>query len=908
MTVNHVRKADSLNNLGIELGKKGALEEAATHFIRAAQLLGNDSLHNSLKGDIHNNLGLVNKLQGKYKEALKQYLTAANLYGKTSSNLAGTYNNIGNLYVLTGEYSRAEEYLLKAYNLLRNKRDNSRNLSTQQQIANNLGILYKNIKKPERAQEMYLKSLGVLGNSDQYKDIGTHMNLANSFAAQGKYDEAIAIYENILNMAHVKHPSNAKNLAQTLQNYALIQTEQQHYTKSLQKLKEALKITINVYGEKHTLSSKILANIGILYQLKGNPRTSLQYYQKALFALSPEPFNRNYKQNPDEEKIKSKKQLLKVLKDKSNSLQALGLATDSLPYLETALEIHHLRTNIIKNLRTGYLDQQSKLFLLASEKSTFDEAIYLSHLLYEKTRDPHYLNAAFYFSEASKAAILYENLQTNRAMDFAGIPEHLMQREHMLKKDTWMYQELIYEETKRDNPGEQKLAYWNTRLFETKQHYEALIDTFETFYPDYYKLKYDQSILALGEVQQRLSPHEVILEYHVQDSILFSFLIQKEHAHMEKTPIDSGFSARIHLIDSLLKKNNFSTHVEADFAQMTSSLHSLYTTLIKPHHATFKAEDVLVIIPDGELAYLPFEVLLTEPADVESLHYKKLAYLLKDYPIQYSYSANLHLENSTFPQRADKKLAAFAPTYKAEQKFPDPQVSTRQQYREQLFPILGIIEEASAVSRLMKGETYLKSKATEKAFKQHAKEYDILHLAMHTLIDDQNPLYSKMAFTQLPDSLEDGFLNTFEIFNMNLSSRMAVLSSCNTGRGKLLHGEGVMSLARGFMYAGCPSIVMTLWAVEDKSGVSLMTYFYENLKSGMSKPQALQQAKLTFLNNADKLHAHPYFWSGYVSIGDIHPLYEKKNLPPWMVAGGIVATILLIFFAIRWQRCKRSGL
>ncbi|MFO7938452.1 MAG: tetratricopeptide repeat protein, partial [Bacteroidales bacterium] len=408
MTVNHIRKADSLNNLGIELGKKGALEEAATHFIRAAQLLGNDSLHNSLKGDIHNNLGLVNKLQGKYKEALKQYLTAANLYGKTSSNLAGTYNNIGNLYVLTGEYSRAEEYLLKANNLLRNKPDNFKKLSNQKQIANNLGILYKNMKKPHNAQQMYTKSIEILERLERHKDIGTHMNLANSFAAQGKYDEAIAIYENILNMAHVKHPSNAKNLAQTLHNYALIQTEKKDYTSSYKNLKRALKITMNTYGKKHTLTSKILGNIGRLYQAQHQPRKALSFHQKALFALSSEPLNNDIKKNPDTEKIKSKKQLLKVLKDKSNSLQALGLATDSLPYLETALEIHHLRTNIIKNLRTGYLDQQSKLFLLASEKSTFDEAIYLSHLLYEKTRDTNYLNAAFYFSEASKAAILYE--------------------------------------------------------------------------------------------------------------------------------------------------------------------------------------------------------------------------------------------------------------------------------------------------------------------------------------------------------------------------------------------------------------------------------------------------------------------------------------------------------------------
>jgi CHAT domain-containing protein len=112
----------------------------------------------------------------------------------------------------------------------------------------------------------------------------------------------------------------------------------------------------------------------------------------------------------------------------------------------------------------------------------------------------------------------------------------------------------------------------------------------------------------------------------------------------------------------------------------------------------------------------------------------------------------------------------------------------------------------------------------------------------------------------------------------------------------------VISLARGFIYAGCPSIIMTLWTVEDKSGVDLMTSFYENLKTGQNKTEALRQAKLDFLENADPLKAHPYFWAGYVVIGDDTPLFT--NYKKYLIAVGvfIIIAIFAYFFFLRRRK------
>jgi CHAT domain-containing protein len=201
--------------------------------------------------------------------------------------------------------------------------------------------------------------------------------------------------------------------------------------------------------------------------------------------------------------------------------------------------------------------------------------------------------------------------------------------------------------------------------------------------------------------------------------------------------------------------------------------------------------------------------------------------------------------------------------------------------------------------------------ATENNFKKLAGNYDILHLAMHTIVDNENPMYSKLAFTQNVDSFEDGFLNTYEIYNMKYNARLAVLSSCKTGYGKIQKGEGVMSLARGFMYAGCPSIVMTLWEVSDKSGARLMKDFYKSLKQGKNKTLSLRNAKLEFLRKADQLKAHPFFWSTYVAIGDSSPLYPSRTRNILFIV-----LILLVasagagtywFFRIRSKRNKNKG-
>jgi CHAT domain-containing protein len=198
--------------------------------------------------------------------------------------------------------------------------------------------------------------------------------------------------------------------------------------------------------------------------------------------------------------------------------------------------------------------------------------------------------------------------------------------------------------------------------------------------------------------------------------------------------------------------------------------------------------------------------------------------------------------------------------------------STFRQIESTLVDLKWSESEVTDITDMLSGVAYIKSNATESEFKKNASDANILHLATHALIDDEQPLYSKMIFANEKDSCEDGYLNTYELYNMELNADLVVLSACNTGYGKCVHGEGIMSLARGFLYAGCPSIVMSLWPVDDQYTSIVMKNFYQGLTDSLRKNEALRQAKLTLINNGDENSANPFYWAGFISIGNPNPI------------------------------------
>ena len=197
----------------------------------------------------------------------------------------------------------------------------------------------------------------------------------------------------------------------------------------------------------------------------------------------------------------------------------------------------------------------------------------------------------------------------------------------------------------------------------------------------------------------------------------------------------------------------------------------------------------------------------------------------------------------------------------------------------------------------------MNNSASESIFKKEAGNFGIIHLAMHTVLDDIDPMYSTLIFSPEHSGEEDRFLRTFEIYNIPLKASMVVLSSCNTGTGKLFSGEGILSLARGFIYSGSESVVMSMWEIEDRTGTEIVKLYYDYLKKGYSKSESLRKARIEFLKTADQLRAHPYFWSTLVIYGDNSSLFRPRWIIPSSISAGLALFLLTFYY---WRKRRYS--
>jgi CHAT domain-containing protein len=342
------------------------------------------------------------------------------------------------------------------------------------------------------------------------------------------------------------------------------------------------------------------------------------------------------------------------------------------------------------------------------------------------------------------------------------------------------------------------------------------------------------------------------------------------------------------------------THNE-DAKQYCVSSHNLYNVLIAPFENDLH-EKHLTIIPDGKLNYISFDGLLkTLPDTSETIRFNELNYLVKDVNINYANSVNIFLKNKASKPKLRNQTLAFAPEYNSEEF-----KMTGTSYK--LAPLPGVQKEVDEIAKSVNTTIFRSKDASEQNFREKSGNFDILHLAMHAYINDSLPAYSRLAFSQIADTTtldNDGWLNTADIYNLDLNASMTVLSACNTGVGKLQKGEGLMSLARGFLYAGCPSVVMSLWEVEDAAGTKIMTSFYKYLKAGKTKDEALRLAKLKYLEESNSRLSHPHYWMSFKCIGDNSPVYTSYDL--YFFA---ILILLIIAFSIdqgiRIKKARRN--
>lgn len=830
------------------------------------------------------NLARVQILTWEHDSAIESLLKAEEIFHNCSTCdntiLGKIYSQIGHTYQSKGDYLLAETYYKQAEDILSN---------TEHEDFRRIAILYQRFAAVEFLLKKFDLSIDYFNRSNKFSFqiaentdlmITSYTGLALNNSELERYKLSIDLQLKAIKLAKKDSVAYSVDLAILYNNIGF---DYQNIGDTLA-ARRNFEHSLNIYkalGVQGTYLAELYESMGSLAMYSHNYSKALSCYQRGLLITSPSATTIDSIENPDFSNIDDKLTATGILKSKIKCLSDLYEETNNINYLNEGINSGLLTIELIEFLQSNSQSYESKIQTSEVEYDIFNTTLALLDKAYKKTGNKKYSELAFEVSEKSKSSILIASLRELDARQFGGIPDSLLNKEQRLNKDITFYKYNIYEEKQSGDPDSVRIALWENYLFEAQHDHELIIKQFESNYPKYFNLKYDHSIITTEELKKQLRKNDGLVQFSLTDSVLYTFLFSKNEFIFHSQPIDNDFFQLLNEYLQIFHQFDFSKQSYTEFTSFCWKSNSLYNLLIGPIK-NYLPSDKLIIIPDGLLSYLPFETLISEiPESTPSKHYVGLDYLLYHNNISYSYSSTLYHQTSLQKKRTGtKRLLAFAPEYENTQglAISDSQLRTRQRYRKNLFPIPGAVEEVEMIQDLISSDVFIGKSATEKKFRDIVDQYDILHLAMHAVIDNNNPLYSKLIFTLDEDSLYDGMLNTNEIFGLNLNASMVVLSACNTAEGEFNRGEGVLSLARGFVYAGTPSLVMTMWEVEDKSGAILMKEFYQNILRGETKSEALRLAKINFIENARPENAHPFFWSSFVVLGNINPLYTNQRI------------------------------
>jgi len=821
-------------------------------------------------GLFYQNTGLFYKNLGMFENAIEYYQKAENILTKklagNDHRLDALYSNMGSIFLLQGDYEHAIEYFNNSYLIfLQNK---STDLNKKIILLKNLANVYfytSNFQKTyELIQEILIISKKI---PIELKIEIPYSFIAKFFTRAQKHELAEKYYTLNLEQTKKFYGEKSPAYASALMNLGQYYLTLKRFNESQNFLFKANQLFIAFYGNDHKLNSQSIMALGNYYLATENEPIAIQKYIQALKLLEIQIDNiesvRNFIYQSNGYEISALNLLRKL---GFTYIRLAEKEKNPLKTYEKALKCFEAAITFVKLLQSGYLNEESKLFIVADQQNILSKAILVALQLYKLSSNKKYLIKAYEFVEKSKSVVLLSSLRDMEAKIFSNIPNKLMQQEKQANEDIAILREMIVKEQQKQSPDPIMIEKWQKKVFELIKLKESLIAEYKKKYPAYYNSKFESDIISVKNIQKKLKRKEILIEYFFSDTSLISFCISKQSIQHQAIKTDSSFFAEMEWLISFLNKGAFSEDINQIFSSFNTISNKFFVQLLGSFQSQLNKRRI-IIIPDNLLAFLPFEILITEKSKKLKPDYRQMKYLIRNNIIRYAYSASLIFNSNKSKRKPNNKILAIAPKYgNFNNLVPERELAIRE-YKNILIPLKGVEKEVNFIKEKTKAKVLIANSATEKNFKELAPDYGILHLAMHTIIDNEKPLYSKLVFSLNNDSSEDGLLNTYELYNLNLNAKLTILSACNTGFGRLQKGEGVMSLARGFIYAGCPNIIMTLWALEDKAGLTVMSEFYNYLRKGVKTDKALTYAKLEYLKNADNLKSHPYFWAGYVSIG-----------------------------------------
>lgn len=861
-----------------------------------------EASHPEFLGDFYDLLGPVYEAQGDLDRALSISLKSLD---RTSGldkldERANLQNNIGAIYFGKGDFHHARDYYQAAYEHFKELQDGK---STAGALIN-LGLVEMRLNNYKVAREQLNQGLDLIPNDNsprsKRQNILGNNHLALCWLELGSPDIAIAL----LNMNLDLYNPSPKEEAIIKANLGFCYHTMGEDKKAIQILEGAL------VGGQEILSSDQLAttylHLGEAYQSAGNFQESDGAYGNGIVVMC------------------------KAAGFPRHAIRAPGIGDAPPP----AVRISDKRTFFRLLAGKGRLNLQPKLKLLNSERmQTFQDAFYIMDLMRSELISPdarlflstyirpfHNDAMALFASIPSETAFGYEVLERGKSLNllesvlqnwqqnFSNVDQESVQQVREFQASVDAYERARFQ---AEQAGDQdQVQQFRQDILGLREQLRRLRQDQNAPAP---LRDFQQNIMSLQRVKEYAKTHQTwVVEYGLSNELWVAIYIGPDTV-ITQTVLDK--TATLSMQTSALRFSRMVSDWQGVLGGGAQELDTLctdgwelYEALLLPL-ANLDDELPLIVIPDGGLHFLPFEALLTEAVERRN-GYTGLPYLIHKRAVSYAYSGTLL--SSIWDQTHAEEFAlapqclAFAPGQGKESSG-----GSLQTLRDGNANLPGARQEVKALAQVFEGTYFFGADASEATFVKHLQENepDIIHLAMHGIVDPEQHEYSYLSFdNSQTGGKADNRLYDYEIRQLNLSgTRLVVLSACETGIGEYVDGEGVLSLGRSFLQGGAESVIMSLWKLEDGASSELMGYFYQSLEEGVSRQEALRQAKLNYLATADDLHSHPAFWAGYLLQGDTSPLNPIASTTPWIYIGlGVLLILGLVLFIIL-RRGRKSN-
>ncbi|NOT61199.1 MAG: CHAT domain-containing protein [Acidobacteria bacterium] len=853
-------------------------------------------------------------LQSKYAEALtfghqslQKYAAAKNLNGRFDA-----LKELASINMALSNYVEAKAFFDQMIELNDALNDPIRKADAWQ----NLGAWHFALGNYEQSLDLYERSLALRllqqrqGSTDvnNTANIGVlRGNLGLSYAALGQYQKALRLYEESLQAAR----ADGRGIGFALNYFGTLYKQQGNYDLALHYCTEAMEA-----NQREKLERDIAVthnNLGDIHLANGESAQALQQFQTALaiaerlkspsviartnFRLGLASLSQN---NPKQaqsyfqigldiylklnlpESVTTSYQYLATASLAANELeQARQFAEEALS-LSRQMEKPELRADVATIAGRVYqaLNQPEpakRAFLeavAATEKlragvvgneinlQEFFATRTLSYFaLMELAAEENQPAVAFAWAERAKARTLLDVLQTGKSkINAASSPAERQQESELTSRLTTLNALLFKEQTQKKRAV--KLSEFTAQLDQARLNYEDFRTKLYAAHPELRVQRGEAKPITLAEAAELLpDARTALLHYVVMPEHVRLFIVTKAKDGQPQLRVETLPLKREDLTKRVEQFRQQLADRDPRFGKLAAEL---YAQLFKAARAYLPARARLVIVPDGPLWELPFQALLNE----------QNRYLWEEHTLVYAPSLTV-LREMLRARPASAKKAAPALLAMGDPQLGGATVARAQQLMGGSFEPLP--EARQQVERLQqfydpqRRKVFVGAAATEAQWKAEAEKADVLHLAAHGVLNDRNPLYSHILLAQNADAREDGLLEAWELMEMNLHADLAVLSACETARGRVGAGEGMIGLTWALFVAGVPSSVVSQWSVSDASTAELMVEFHRQLRTvkappnGWTKAEALRQAALKLLRGGK--YRHPFDWAGFVLVG-----------------------------------------